>query len=43
MGLLVFLGCWSMGPYSVPDQQGDKTFVAVYCQNFDEGHLVLCL
>ncbi len=22
-GLLVFLGCWSKGPYSVPDQQGD--------------------
>jgi hypothetical protein len=23
-GLLVFLGCWSKGPYSVPDQQGDS-------------------
>ncbi len=22
-GSLVFLGCWSKGPYSVPDQQGD--------------------
>ncbi len=24
-GLLEFYGCWSKGPHSVPDQQGDKT------------------
>ena len=23
VGLLVFLGCWTLGPYIDPDQQGD--------------------
>ncbi len=22
--LLVFLGCWRLGPYADPDQQGDR-------------------
>jgi hypothetical protein len=33
-GLLVFLGCWSKGPYSVPDQQGD-THPTLICRGTD--------
>jgi hypothetical protein len=47
-GLLVFLGCWSKEPYSVPDQQGDTfgaqtgIFSFANCANTSTG-IFLCL